>query len=65
MRIVSIDPGLGVTGFSVLETKNKKIRLLAYGTIKSPPSFSLPNRLNYLFEETNKILKIFLQNLLL
>ena len=39
MRIVSIDPGLGVTGFSVLETKNKNIRLLAYGTIKSPPLF--------------------------
>ena len=59
MRIISIDPGLGVTGFSVLENKNKKIRLLAYGTIKSPPSFSLPNRLNYLFEETNKILNNF------
>ena len=59
MRIISIDPGLGVTGFSVLESKNKRIQLLAYGTIKSPSSYSLPNRLNYLFEETNKILRNF------
>ena len=60
MRILSIDPGLSVTGFSILESvKMGQINLLAYGLIKPPVKDTLPCRLNFLFEETIKILDKF------
>ena len=62
MRVLSIDPGLGVTGFSILDLKQNQINLLAYGTIKTSLKDTLPQRLNYLFEETNKILDKFMPN---
>ena len=59
MRVLSIDPGLGITGFSILDFNGKKTHLSAYGTIKPKPNDTLPKRLNYLFEELNKILDQF------
>ncbi len=60
MRILSIDPGLAATGFSVLESENKEIKLLAYGLIKPPIKEKLPRRLNFLFKETTKLLDKFM-----
>ena len=59
MRILGVDPGLGITGFSIMDTKRNQTHLSAYGTIKPKPKDSLPKRLNYLFEEMNKILDQF------
>ena len=59
MRVLSVDPGLGITGFSILDTKRNQTHLIAYGTIKPKAKDSLPKRLNYLFEEMNKILDQF------
>ncbi|MBT3946281.1 MAG: crossover junction endodeoxyribonuclease RuvC [Candidatus Marinimicrobia bacterium] len=59
MRILGIDPGLGITGFSILDTKRNQTHFSAYGTIKPKTKDSLPKRLNYLFEEMNKILDQF------
>jgi len=59
MRVLGVDPGLGITGFSILDTKRNQTHLSAFGTIKPKPKDSLPKRLNYLFEEMNKILDQF------
>ena len=59
MRVLGVDPGLGITGFSIIDTKRNQTHLSAYGTIKPKPKDSLPKRLNYLFEEMNKILDQF------
>ena len=59
MRVLGVDPGLGITGFSIMDTKRNHTHLSAYGTIKPKPKDSLPKRLNYLFEEMNKILDQF------
>ena len=59
MRVLSVDPGLGITGFSILDTKRNQTHLFAHGTIKPKAKDSLPKRLNYLFEEMNKILDQF------
>ena len=59
MRVLGVDPGLGITGFSIMDTKRNQTHLSAYGTIKPKPKDSLPKRLNYLFEEMNKILDKF------
>ena len=62
MRVLSIDPGLGITGFSILESKGEKIQLIAYGTIKSKSKDGVPERLNYIFQEMTKILNKFMPN---
>mgnify|MGYP001575808409 FL=1 len=59
MRVLGVDPGLGITGFSIMDTKRNQTHLSAYGTVKPKPKDSLPKRLNYLFEEMNKILDQF------
>ena len=59
MRVLGVDPGLGITGFSIMDTKRNQTHLSAYGTIKPKPKDSLPKRLNYLFEEMNKVLDQF------
>lgn len=59
MRILGVDPGISVTGFSIIDSKKNRTALLAYGTIRPKSNDSLPKRLNYLFEEVNKILDQF------
>ena len=57
MRVLGVDPGLGVTGFSILEQKRSKTFLLAYGTIRPKSKDVLSKRLNYLFEELMKVIE--------
>ena len=59
MRVLGVDPGLVITGFSIMDTKRDQTHLSAYGTIKHKPKDTLPKRLNYLFEEMNNILDQF------
>ena len=59
MRILGVDPGISITGFSIIESKRNQLSLSAYGTVKPNQKDSLPKRLNYLFEEMNKILDKF------
>ena len=56
MIVLSIDPGIGITGFSIIQSNGQKSSLSAYGTIKPKSNESIPERLNYLFEEVNKLL---------
>ena len=64
MVVLSIDPGIGVTGFSIIQSNGQKSSLSAYGTIKPKSNESIPKRLNYLFEEVNKLLDQFSPNVL-
>tara|TARA_B100001175_G_C19231780_1_gene505648 strand:- start:148 stop:627 length:480 start_codon:yes stop_codon:yes gene_type:complete len=64
MIVLSIDPGIGVTGFSIIHSNGQKSTLSAYGTIKPKSNESIPKRLNYLFEEVNKLLNQFSPNVL-
>ncbi len=64
MRVLSIDPGLVITGFSIIDSNKNKICLRAYGTIKPKSKDSLANRLNHLYEEITKILNQFVPNIL-
>ena len=64
MRVLSIDPGLVITGFSIIDSNKNNICLRAYGTIKPKSKDSLANRLNHLYEEITKILNQFVPNIL-
>ena len=60
MKVLSVDPGIGTTGFSVIETIEANIRLEAYGIIKPRPKDSIAKRLYHIYTEINKVLFQFL-----
>ena len=49
MKVLSIDPGIRTTGFSVIETVGSNIRLEAYGTIKPKPGDSTAKTASYIY----------------
>lgn len=55
MRVIGIDPGIGITGFSVIDYSRLETSLIAYGAIRPPKKQGLEKRLFYLFNEMNKL----------
>ncbi len=45
IRLIAIDPGIVITGFSILEFYKSQINLLAYGAIKPPKKEKIEKRL--------------------
>tara|TARA_S200000501_G_scaffold353209_1_gene372805 strand:+ start:55134 stop:55613 length:480 start_codon:yes stop_codon:yes gene_type:complete len=58
-EVLGVDPGLGATGFSLLNQVKNKTSLIAYGLIKPPIKFTIEKRLNYLFVEISKVIDRF------
>ncbi|MBT3299270.1 MAG: crossover junction endodeoxyribonuclease RuvC [Candidatus Marinimicrobia bacterium] len=56
VRVIGIDPGIGTTGFGILDGKGGKTRLHSYGTIKPPAKDSIELRLKYLYSEVQKLI---------
>ena len=46
MRIIGLDPGTAITGYSILDKENNKIRLLDYGCIRTHKDLADNERLN-------------------
>ncbi len=57
MRIIGIDPGTAITGFSILEVKNKKLTLLDFGYIQTHKGLKKAERLNHIAEDMEELLK--------
>ena len=55
MRVIGIDPGIGITGFSIIDHSRLETSLIAYGVIRPPKKQGLEKRLFYLFNEMNKL----------
>ncbi|KKR32921.1 MAG: Crossover junction endodeoxyribonuclease RuvC [Candidatus Gottesmanbacteria bacterium GW2011_GWC2_39_8] len=53
MIVLGIDPGIAITGWSVVEEKNGKQKLLGYGTIETSKDITLPKRLITLYNDLN------------
>jgi crossover junction endodeoxyribonuclease RuvC len=49
-RILGIDPGLGATGWGLIEAEHNRLKFLACGTIHTDAAAPLPHRLNALHE---------------
>jgi crossover junction endodeoxyribonuclease RuvC len=62
---LSIDVGIRTCGYVICEIFNSKIDLIKEGEIKPPSSLSLPQRLNYIFEELLKNAKEYKPQILL
>lgn len=57
MKILGIDPGYAIVGFGVIENTGSKNYAIEYGTIQTPKSDTLPNRLGYIAEQIEIILE--------
>lgn len=57
MRILGIDPGLGITGYGVIEANKGQFKLLEAGIIKSFSREALAQRLSRLHKAVRDIIK--------
>ena len=59
MRILGIDPGYGITGYSVIDYIGNKFKLITSGAIKTPANMSFPLRLSQIYTDLNSIIDEF------
>ncbi len=59
MRIIGIDPGLGITGYGVIELKDAHMKLIEAGIIKTSYKLPIQERLKNIYKELEKLLKEF------
>ncbi|WP_424244025.1 crossover junction endodeoxyribonuclease RuvC [Elusimicrobium posterum] len=56
IKVLGIDPGLDRTGWGIVERDERaQIRLLACGLIHTSKELTLPQRLEYIFKEVQKL----------
>jgi crossover junction endodeoxyribonuclease RuvC len=55
-KILGIDPGLGITGYAVIQIKNNQPFILEAGCIKSNRKKNLENRLSEIYKEILSII---------
>ncbi|NME36076.1 MULTISPECIES: crossover junction endodeoxyribonuclease RuvC [Fusobacterium] len=56
MKILGIDPGTAIVGFSIIELENSSLKLLDYGCIYTDKNLSMNDRLLIIFNELEKII---------
>lgn len=59
MRIIGIDPGFAIVGFSVLELRGSEIIVLDYGSIQTHQSDTFESRLSQVRSDLGHIIKRF------
>ena len=57
MRILGVDPGYGITGYSIIEYVGNKFKLINSGAIKTPAKQSFPLRLSQIYTDMQDIIK--------
>src|SRR6185369_4576637 len=56
MRILGIDPGIGRTGWGVIEIQSSKFKVQNFGCIETPVGMEMEKRLLSLHEQLEKII---------
>lgn len=56
MRILGIDPGIGRTGWGVIEVESGKLKVESYGTIETPADMEIGERLSEVYDKINGLL---------
>jgi crossover junction endodeoxyribonuclease RuvC len=59
MRVLGIDPGSETTGWGVIETEGRKIKLVDYGVVRASTRESFPARLLKIFDGVEEIIARF------
>lgn len=56
MRIIGIDPGYAIMGYGILDYNGNKFKTVTYGSIETPAGIPMPERLNMIYTELDRIL---------
>lgn len=56
MRILGIDPGYGITGYSIIDYIGNRFKLIDSGAIKTPAGMSFPLRLSQIYTQLEQII---------
>lgn len=57
MRILGVDPGYGITGYSIIDYIGNKFKLIDSGAITTPAKQSFPLRLSQIYTDMQNIIK--------
>lgn len=57
MRILGIDPGIAIVGYSIVECVGNKFKALEYGCITTDSKILFPDRLKIVYDELLKIIE--------
>lgn len=59
MMVLGIDPGIGITGYSVLRDLGQRVEILDYGAIRTSSKMCFPKRLSELYQRIEDIINQF------
>ncbi|MGL5535294.1 MAG: crossover junction endodeoxyribonuclease RuvC, partial [Cetobacterium sp.] len=59
MRILGIDPGTAIVGYSIVDYKENKIVLIKYGCIFTDKNLAMEDRLLQIFDELEEIIDLY------
>lgn len=59
MRILGIDPGFAIVGWGVVEYSGSRFKILGYGSVQTPSSMKIEDRLDAIFSELTAIIEKF------
>ena len=62
MRIIGIDPGYAITGYSVIEYKGNHFKLLNCGAIETKAGVPLPIRLEKIYDDMENLIEVYKPN---
>lgn len=57
MRILGIDPGLGITGYGLIETSGKDLKVIEAGVIRSNDRFKIEKRLLEIYKKIENLIE--------
>ena len=57
MIILGVDPGLGITGYGAIDTAGGRLQMLCAGDIRPPRQQPMPQRLQFLHDELDRLLR--------
>ncbi|MDI9475763.1 MAG: crossover junction endodeoxyribonuclease RuvC [Natronincolaceae bacterium] len=56
MIILGIDPGLAIVGCGIIHYEGNHFKIIAYGSITTPSTMSVPMRLKKIYDELNELI---------
>ena len=56
MRILGIDPGYAITGYSIIDYQGNKFKLIDSGAVQTKAGESFPLRLSKIYEDIGKLI---------
>jgi len=62
IKILGIDPGVATTGYAFIEEINKKMNVLDYGVIKTAANTEFSQRLKFIHQDLNTLIKKYKPN---